>query len=192
MKTGKAKHILTTLSAERKRAVRSWCIAYALIVAIFSGLFSACTNIDCPLDNVVMMQCNLYQSETKAALTLTDMLTIKPASRDTLLLNEDTNISSFLVPLNPGATSDTLVCFFLNESGQEGIDTLFISHTPQPHFESVDCPASIFHTLTGVRHTSHPLADMPLTIDSVAIVREIVNYDDIENLRIFFRSTTKQ
>lgn len=168
--------------------------AAALILASCAGWggLSSCSNIDCPLDNVVMMQCNLYSRETMSALTLSDVLTIQPAGRDTVLLNEGTGISSFLLPLKEAGGIDTLVCFLSNAAGQEGADTLFVSHTPQPHFESVDCPACVFHTLTGVRFTSHPLAEMPLTIDSVAIVRPEVNYDDIENLRIFLRATSNQ
>ena len=67
-----------------------------------------------------------------------------------------------------------------------------MQHTPQPHFESLDCPAAVYHTLHAVRYTSHPLSQLPLTVDSVALVRSIVNYDDIENLRIYLRATTAQ
>ena len=77
-------------------------------------------------------------------------------------------------------------------SGQDAVDTLFVDHTLQPHFESLDCPSSVFHTITGVRATSHSLGNMPLTIDSVALVRLIVNYDDVENIRIYLRSTVRQ
>ena len=33
---------------------------------------TACSNIDCPLDNVVLMQCNLYTVETQGAWTGTE------------------------------------------------------------------------------------------------------------------------
>ena len=160
------------------------------IACVMAAMLSSCSNIDCPLDNVVSMQCNLYSSETKSALTLTEVLSITPAGRDTTLLNMATNISSFLLPLKEAGERDTLLLHLSNAAGQRAVDTLFVSHTPHPHFESLDCPSSVFHTLTSVRATSHPLAEMPLTIDSVALVRSIVNYDDVENVRIFLRSTT--
>ena len=160
------------------------------IACVMAAMLSSCSNIDCPLDNVVSMQCNLYSSETKSALTLTEVLSITPAGRDTTLLNIATNISSFLIPLKEAGECDTLLLHLSNAAGQRAVDTLFVSHTPHPHFESLDCPSSVFHTLTSVRATSHPLAEMPLTIDSVALVRSIVNYDDVENVRIFLRSTT--
>lgn len=161
-----------------------------LPVATLCGLLAACSNIDCPLDNVVLMQCNLFSTETQQALTLADTLSITPAGRDTLLLNRATGVSSFLVPLKEGATSDTLLLHLSDAVGRSAVDTLFVRHTPQPHFESLDCPASVFHTLTGAAFTTHPLSELPLTIDSVAVVRATVNYDDIENIRIFLRSTT--
>lgn len=161
-------------------------------VLLVIATLSACSNIDCPLDNVVRMQCNLYAYETKSSLTLTDVLSVTPAGRDTVLLNGATNISSFLLPLKEGGEQDTLLLHLSNASGQHATDTLFVSHKPQPHFESLDCPSSVFHTITAVRATSHPLAQLPLTVDSVSLVRGIVNYDDVENIRIFLRSTTRK
>ncbi len=159
-------------------------------VTVAAALLAACSNIDCPLDNVVMMQCNLYSSETRSALTLSDTLNIRPAGRDTVLLNRATGISSFLVPLKESDTRDTLLLVLSNTTGQTATDTLFVDHTPQPHFENLDCPASVFHTVHAVSATSHPLSQLPLTIDSVSLVRSTVNYDDIENIRIFLRSTS--
>lgn len=168
-----------------------------LLFCIFMPILEACSNIDCPLDNVVSMQCNLFSSETKAPIVLTDELTITPAGKDTLLLNKASNIKSFLLPLkvtaaNNQVVSDTILLHFKNTAEQMATDTLFINHTLHPHFESLDCPASVFHTITAVRTTSHHLSEMPLTIDSVSLVRPIVNYDDVENIRIFLRSTTSK
>ena len=105
------------------------------------------------------------------------------------VLHRATGIQSFLFPLKEGAGCDTLLCRFSNGAGQQATDTLFLTHTPSPHFESLDCPPAVFHTLTSVRATSHSLGQMPLTIDSVSVVRSSVNYDDIENIRIFLRAT---
>lgn len=163
------------------------------ILLLSLGLTSvSCSNIDCPLDNVVMMQCNLYSSETNSPYTLKQVLTVKPAGRDTILLNQATNMDKILLPLKEGADQDTLLLHLSNESGQHAVDTLFVDHTRQAHFESVDCPASIFHSITTVRATSHALSEMPLTVDSVSLIRSLVNYDDIENIRIYLRSTSSK
>lgn len=164
----------------------------ALALCTIAVVLLSCSNIDCPLDNVVSMQCNLYSYDTKSAYALTDELTITPAGKDTILLNKASNIQSFLLPLKEAGEKDTLLLHFSNAEGKAATDTLFINHTLHPHFESLDCPSSVFHTITSVKATSHALSQMPLTIDSVALVRSIVNYDDIENVRIYLRSTTSK
>lgn len=149
---------------------------------------SACSNIDCPLDNVVSLQCNLYDASTQSALTLSDVLSVTPAGRDTLLLNQATGIKSFLLPLKEAGTQDTLLLHFANAQGAVQVDTLFVNHTPQPHFESLDCPSSVFHTLNTVRVSAQGSTNSAI-IDSVSLVRPIVNYDDIENIRLFIRTS---
>lgn len=151
---------------------------------------AACTNIDCPLDNVVALQCGLYQSETGAPLTLSDTLTVRAGGvLDTVLLNRAIGLKDFQLPVRQGAAADTLLLRFANEHGQAAEDSIIVGHEATAHFESLDCPATFFHTLTAVRWTSHALGEMPLTIDRVEIVRPQVNYDNVENLRIYLRST---
>ena len=151
-----------------------------------------CSSIDCPLDNVVMMQCNFYSSETQTPMKLEQILTVIPAGHDTILLNQISSVESVLLPLKEGADCDTLLLHLANQQGQSATDTLFIDHTRHPHFESMDCPNSVFHQIISARVTSHPLSELPLTADSVSIVRSSVDYNDIENIRIFLRSTHRE
>lgn len=162
----------------------------ALAAAGAATLLSACTNIDCPLDNVVRMQCNLYATETGQAYSLTDTLTVAPAGRDTVLLNRAVGVSSFLLPLKEGDTRDTLLLRLSDAAERSAVDTLYLSHSHYVHFESVDCPASVFHELEGVSFSPQSGRVFPLSIDSVALVRSMVNYEDIENVRIFLHSAS--
>ncbi len=161
----------------------------ALAAAGAALLLSACTNIDCPLDNVVRLQCNLYATGTGQTYSLTDTLTVAPAGRDTVLLNRAIGVSSFLLPLKEGGTRDTLLLRLYDAAEHEAADTLFLSHRPYVHFESVDCPASVFHELESVAFSPQSGRVFPLTIDSVSLVRSAVNYEDIENVRIFLHSS---
>ncbi len=162
----------------------------ALAAAGAATLLSACTNIDCPLDNVVRMQCNLYATETGQAYSLTDTLTVATAGRDTVLLNRAVGVSSFLLPLKESGTRDTLLLRLCDAAERSAVDTLYLSHSHYVHFESVDCPASVFHELEGVSFSPQSGRDYPLSIDSVALVRSTVNYEDIENVRIFLHSAS--
>ncbi|MGM9693827.1 MAG: DUF6452 family protein [Alloprevotella sp.] len=185
------------------------------LIGIAAMLLGACTNIDCPLDNVVMMQCGIYDAETEQPLTLPVewALSVKPAGRDTILLNRAYGVESFLLPLKEGEEKDTLLFFFAppstNTGEEEGTeegeetenppvtasivpDTLFVTHTRTPHFESVDCPASVFHNITDASTKASPQNQLRWTLERVKLVRTTVNYDDIENLRIYLRTTDEQ
>ena len=151
----------------------------ALFVSMALGPV-ACTSIDCPLDNVVALKCGLYDNASGSRLSLSQTLTVRAG------------IGDFLLPLRYGSVCDTLLFEFSDAEGRAATDSVFLSHRVMPHFESIDCPAAMFHELGGVRHTSHPLSLLPLTIDSIAVVRKTVNYDDIENLKIYLRSTAVQ
>ena len=49
-----------TIITLKRNSKRSLLHAVAMLVA--SAVLAACSNIDCPLDNVVLMQCGLYAS----------------------------------------------------------------------------------------------------------------------------------
>lgn len=152
-------------------------------------LCTSCANIDCPLDSIVVMTSTLYASETDAPMRLSGTLSVAPAGRDTLLLNQAQEIDKFVLPLRYTAGTDTLLLRFSNAEGLAAEDTLFVTHDSFAHFENIDCPTNVFHRIGSVRHTSHALSLFPATVERVDIIRPLVDYDDVENLRIFLRST---
>lgn len=155
-------------------------------------LLAGCSNIECPLENIVALRSGLYTSEDHAALELSDTLTVRVAGSDSVLLNRAIGISSFELPVRYRSGADTFLLRFSNSRGQAATDSIILNHTNMPHFENIDCPAAMFHTIDQIRWTSHTLREMPLTIDSVDIARRIINYDTQENLRIYLRSTASQ
>ena len=163
-------------------------ILYTLLLVTLG----ACTNIECPLDNIVVMTGGLYNAEDGKVTTLHDNeLSITSADGEYVLLNRVKDISSFEIPLRQGVGNDTLLFWLENSVGQVAVDTLFLQYTDSPHFESLDCPAALFHSLKEARCTSHPLSELPLTLHKVEIVRSLVDYDDVENLKIYLRSTAQ-
>ncbi|MBR6338672.1 MAG: hypothetical protein IKR63_00880 [Alloprevotella sp.] len=156
-------------------------------------MLSGCSSIDCPLNNNVRMVSQLYSAETLEALTLSEAeLNITAAGTDSLLLNRWSGAGTFSLPLGYRSDPDTLLLHFSNSHGQFATDSLIVSHTATPHFENIDCPVVVFHQLSHVRWTSHPLRELPLTIDSVVISRNLVDYEDLENLRIYLRAVATQ
>lgn len=142
---------------------------------------TACSSVDCPLNNVVYAKYKLMGDVTKLSDVLT-ITTVRTDGTDTILLNQQQNADSFELPMSFGQTVDELCLTRDRQDGSEvRRDTLWIEKTNEPHFESVDCGVNYFHTITGVRHTSH-------TIDSVTINKRNVNYDaSVSHLYIYFR-----
>lgn len=132
-------------------------------------LVSACSSIDCPLNNVVYAKYKLMGDVT----TLDEPLTVatkKADGTDTILLNLMQQADSFEIPVSYGLDADEL---YFERIGEEETrrDTIWIEKTNEPHFESVDCGVNYFHTITGVRYTRND-------IDSVTINNRNVTYDN--------------
>lgn len=158
-------------------------------LAFLSGAFTSCNSIDCPLDNVVVCTYGLYDTKGGSfTLPTTISLTITLPNRDVTLLNQATSISSFSLPVSHGQDIDTLLFHFSNVDGLVATDTLLYQKTNTAHFENIACPASIFHSLRNIKWASQAEANKPLSIDSVAISRATINYEDVENIKIFLRS----
>ena len=100
-----------------------------------------CANIDCPLDNQTEMQVHFYDAATRAEVSLSDSLTILGVKRDStvLLYNRAYGVNSLKFPLNAASDRDTLLFRFISADGTF-VDTLYVNHRRQPHFESLDCP----------------------------------------------------
>lgn len=149
--------------------------------------FSACASSDCPLNNTVNMVVNFYNSQTGYKENINETMSIYVSGkRDTLLINRIKNFNTLKLPLSYTGATDTLLMRFLTEDGFV-TDTLYLSHTNQPHFVSLECSTAYFHTLTDTK-SSHrqPSADFPTAIDSIVIANPSINYDEKENLKIYF------
>lgn len=161
---------------------KAWILLPIIIIS--------CTEIECPMDNIVMMGAGLYDSETKKKINISENLSITPVGKDTILLNQAQHINEFFLSLKHETHEDHFLLHFSNAKGEYGVDTLKVGHTATPHLESLDCPATYFHTINSVGWSSHPLSEIPLTIDSVEISHPNVKYENQENIKIYLRSVS--
>lgn len=152
-----------------------------MLVAVLA--MTACNDAQCPLNNVVLTHYAFYaidENGQSQAVALTDTLTVRACGTDSILINKLLKASELELPMSYVNAEDTLVFEYIND-GVYGRDTIRIAKTDQPHYESPDCPTSMFHIITSASHTD-------LFIDSVVVVKPSVNYDLQENIRIYFRS----
>ena len=142
---------------------------------------TACSSIDCPVQNIVSLQYEIRDTAGKA-LPLTDSLSVVTTRLDgehidiTSLLNSE-NVtlnkligkSAFSLPVSYSHPEDVLF-FCFTDTAKTVVDTVWIKKDDIPHFESVDCSAAFFHRLTDVRCTHN-------YIDSLVINDPSVDYD---------------
>ena len=142
-------------------------------------VLSACTSIDCPLNNLVSMNM-ILKSDNETMLDTITVSAIRTTGSDTILYNRGINISNITVPVSYIQDEDLLQIKLKDTLGNTYLDTLSIKKTNQIHFEAVDCQPNYFHTLTGASITHH-------AIDSVAIKNPDIDYDSSkENIYIYF------
>ncbi len=149
---------------------------HILTVIILTSLlvFSACSSVDCPVENTVETVYHLYGSDGER-ITLLDTLTISTTRQnhtDTILLNRGVELSEFRLPISYVSPEDTLTFAFTSaDAGSTTIvDKVYIAKTNEPQFESIECHIAYFHTITDVRWTNN-------LIDSIGINKASVNYD---------------
>lgn len=152
-----------------------------LAVAAALLLLASCEGVDCTLNNTVALRVGLYKSGTDSLLLVPDTLSVTAFGTDSVLLNRATRTAELTLPMSYWQEADTL-CLTLYGDDYETDDYLVVKKTNTEHYESPDCPATMFHVVTGVGFRS-PYG----TVDSVVVVKPTVNYDPQENLRIYLR-----
>lgn len=146
--------------------MKKWLALIAVVLLV------SCSSIDCPVDNVVATRYRFHNTAGDS-LILKDTLSVTSKRKDgtdTLLLNKLVDKASFSMYISYSHPEDVLV-FQFKKGSSIVTDTVWVKKDDYPHFESVDCNAAFFHTLTAVRNTTNVL-------DSVVIKNPSVNYDN--------------
>jgi len=159
---------------------------HSLLPAILATLLlaaAACDSADCPIQNRVYTAYSVIGADEQAD-TLRDTITVfthKKDGKDTILYNMGYNLAAFNLPISYISSEDTL--YFHQWRGTfDCTDTVRIAKTNTPHFESVECSATFFHTITSVVSTHYG-------IDTIIINNKNVNYDATKkHFRIRFKA----
>ena len=172
---------LTYINLWRRRTLFA-LLSHFLIFSFPYFLFS-CESIDCTLNNVVTCNYAFYGAEGDAVV-VSDTMTIVTEGTDSVLFNRGTKVSSFKLPMSYWHEEDTLHFSFTSESRDfELLMTLYVKKANVLHFESPDCPTTMFHDLKSVIFETNASF-----VDSVVIVNKAVNYDAKENIRIYLHT----
>ncbi len=157
---------------------------YKTLAFIVSLMLLSCNENNCTMENSVLCRYAFIDSETQKETALNDTLSIftKAGKR---ILNRATGINGMQLPMSYSLPTDTLLLRFTSTSGS-ATDTLCISHTNLPHFESLECGTSFFHKITNTYiNRRKPTPECPTAIDSILLVNPNVNYDQTINLHLY-------
>ena len=151
-------------------------------IALLAGtlLIVGCSTIDCPLNNRVYSKYKLAGNVT----TLNSKMTITANlhnGNDSVIINQAEKTDSFELPMSYSMPIDT---FYVDIKGstQSYRDTIAVTKTDIPHFESVDCSPAIFHKVTAINYTQQ-------TIDSIVINQpNVTNNVTKSTFLIYFKS----
>ena len=158
-------------------------LATAFLISHFAFLIS-CTSIDCPVNNTVRGYYALMKADGKPDTLTKDTMwvwTKRADGKDTVISRHiqgslelncfyGSSASTFSLPVSYTQPEDVLCVLVRTAEGINYKDTIRIKKEDFPHFESVDCQAAYFHTITAVSST-HQI------IDSIVINNPHVNYD---------------
>ena len=145
---------------------------------------TACSSIDCPVNNTVRVYYALTKADgTRDTLNKDTMWiwTQRADGNDTIISRQrqgnlelncffGSSAYAFDLPISYTQPEDVLCMLLRSSEGNNYTDTIRIKKEDFPHFESVDCQAAYFHTITAVSAT-HEI------IDSIVIINPHVNYD---------------
>ena len=163
-----------TKQTDRLTRARRRLLLFLLAALPIYCFLSSCSQIDCPLNNrvyVVFRFMNSVGDSVKVSEVI-NVSTDRHEMEDSVVLNQFTGRATCSIPMS--YTQDEDVYYF---------EIVRIKKESRPHFESVDCNPSFFHTITGVNTTHH-------AIDSVTIRNKNVTYDSYQaNLHIHLRSS---
>jgi len=151
---------------------------YFLIFLLLGYLFSCETPPPCEDANGV--QANLgfyYYSETTLNDTLIDSLVVYALNEDLVLFFDGTQTRNQTIALPLSMISDTSI--FIFQFGKDGTDTLEFRYTQYTKLISHECGFVNYFDISEII-TTHNL------IDSVWVRKELVEYGDEENVKIYF------
>lgn len=135
---------------------------------------------DCSLNNIAYNHVGFYITDVngiESAYKFPEVLTVSLLvnGRDSIVVNHIQDTDGLTLPVSYTGNCDTLI--FSYESG--AVDTLYIGHDNIPFYQSMECGVIMHHKLTEIGHTD-------IFIDSIAIKDATINFDNNENIKIYF------
>lgn len=164
---------------------------FLLLILVGAGISisSSCSDDnDCSLAGRPMMYCTLYTLDEITDLRVNDTLdslTIRALGTDSIILNNEKEVHTLMLPLR--YTSDTTVFIFQYDPGRRpnDVDTLYVVQQNTSYFQSMECGYMMRQNILSTRFGN--TRNSSERIDSLYILNQEANSNEIQNLQIFYR-----
>lgn len=162
-----------------------------LVVSAVMGIYSSCADEnDCSLAGRPMMYCTLYtidpDTRTMRNDTL-DSLTITAAGTDSIILNNEKEVHTLMLPLRYTKDSTAFIFHYDPVGNPRYTDTLYIIQKNTPYFQSMECGYMMKQNILSATFGELGRNAQPDRIDSLYLRNKEANTNEIENLQIFLR-----
>lgn len=153
------------------------------------GICSSCSeDSDCSMSGRPMVNCKIFtiNPDTKEMLKDTlDSLTITALGTDSIILNNQKNVTSLLLPLRYSKDTTTLVLHYDYIRDKKAADTIVIIHHNTAYFQSMECGYAMKQTIkkTVIKKAKSKIAEL----DSIYIRNNEANTNEIQNLDLYYR-----
>lgn len=174
-----------------------------LILVIVSGaisIISSCSEEnDCSLAGRPMMYCTIYTINPDypdVVLNDTlDSLTITALGTDSIILNNEKNVHTLMLPLRYSSDSTVFIFKYNPVRRPNDVDTVFIVQQNTPYFQSMECGYMMRQNIISARfgepgRPGDPDPEFgtgqPDQIVSIYLRNKEANTNEIQNLQIFY------
>ena len=152
-----------------------------LLLVLLTGCSS---EAECPLNSISLARFNFLDSQTYAAVKLTNGVTVTgiaisdgKAEVDTVFNKAE---SYMTVPLS--YTDQTTYVIHYTETMR---DTIELKHKNRPFVSDIECPAMMFFEVEDIRYTTNAL-------DSVKLVNPEITHEEKVNFYIYYRTASAE
>ncbi len=159
--------------------------AGAVLAVVLLSVISGCNTSGCLENRNSLPLAGFYSSSTGNAITI-DSVEIGGvgAPNDTLLATARYAIKEVYLPFRSTTESTSFFVRYVSRglNNPELYDTLTFGYTSEPRLMSEECGIAYLYHINYMSHTSH-------LIDSVAVTDSTINNQDLERIRIYFRTS---
>ena len=156
-----------------------------LFIGMICGIMGSCSTSECFDNQNSLPLAGFYSSSTSPASISIDSISILGigAPGDSVLQDSVRTLSQVYLPFRIDQNSTTYeIRYLFGEAGLLRLsDKITFNYDIEPMFVSTACGTVYYYKITGIEHTD-------ILIDSVTCPGGVITNENIENLKIYFRT----